>query len=70
MYFRSVFIPLLFLLVVTPSTQDSIRRHYETAEARRRAGDLAAAEAEFTAILAEGYSRLGKIHLAQKSTEN
>ena len=69
MYFRSVFIPLLFLLVVTPSTQDSIRRHYETAEARRRAGDLAAAEAEFTAILAEGYSRLGKIHLAQKSYE-
>jgi tetratricopeptide (TPR) repeat protein len=69
MYLRSVFFPLLFLLVVAPSPQDSIRRHYETAEAHRRAGDLAAAEAEFTAILAEGYDRLGKIYLAQKAYE-
>src|SRR5215470_12950504 len=69
MYLRSVIFPLLSLLVVIPSPQDTIRRHYETAEAHRRAGDLAAAEAEFTAILAEGYGRLGKIYLAQKAYE-
>src|SRR5215475_14440417 len=69
MYLRSVIFPLLSLLVVIPSPQDSIRRHYETAETRRRAGDLAAAEAEFIAILAEGYGRLGKIYLAQKAYE-
>src|SRR5262249_14942607 len=69
MCLRSVIFPLLSLLVVIPYPQDSIRRHYETAEAHRRAGDLAAAEAEFIAILAEGYGRLGKIYLAQKAYE-
>lgn len=45
--------------------QDAIRRHYETAEVYRHAGKFDAAETEFAAILAEGYSKLGKIHSAQ-----
>jgi tetratricopeptide (TPR) repeat protein len=45
--------------------QDPIREHYRAAEAARSAGNLDAAEAEFVAILAEGYQRLGKIYSAQ-----
>ena len=50
-------------------SQDTIRRHYEAAEAHKRAGNGAAAESEFIAILAEGYDRLGNIYLAQKAYE-
>src|SRR6266545_4085796 len=63
----SLLFPLLCLLVAIPNYQDPLRRHYDAAEAHRRAGNLAAAEAEFTAILTEAYSRLGKIHTAQKA---
>ncbi|MGH9970661.1 MAG: tetratricopeptide repeat protein, partial [Pyrinomonadaceae bacterium] len=66
MYLRSQLFPLLCLLVVFQSPQDSIRRHYQTAEAHRLAGNLGAAEAEFKAILAEAYGRLGKIYSARK----
>jgi tetratricopeptide (TPR) repeat protein len=66
MYFRSAFLPLFFLLVVFQSPQDPVRQHYEAAEAQRRAGNLAAAEAEYGSILAEGYGKLGKIYSAQK----
>ena len=66
MYLRSAFSPLLVLLVVFQSPQDSIRRHYQTAETYRLAGNLGAAEAEFGAILAEAYSRLGKVYTARK----
>jgi len=66
MYLRSAFSPLLVLLVVFQSPQDSIRQHYQTAEAHRLAGNLGAAEAEFEAILAEAYGRLGKIYSARK----
>jgi len=69
MTLSSFLFPFLSLLIAIPNYQDSIRQHYEAAEAHRRAGDLAAAEAEFTAILAEGYGRLGKIHLARKAYE-
>jgi len=67
MYLSSLLFPLLCLLVAIPNYQDPLRQHYDAAEAHRRAGNLAAAEAEFTAILAEAYSRLGKIHTAQKA---
>jgi tetratricopeptide (TPR) repeat protein len=67
MYLRSTFLPLLLLLVVFQSPQDSLRQHYEAAEAHRRAGNLSAAETEFKAILAEGYGKLGKIYSAQKA---
>jgi pentatricopeptide repeat protein len=66
MYLRSAFFPLLVLLVVFQSPQDSIRQHYQAAEAHRLAGNLAGAEFEFTAILAEAYGRLGKIYSARK----
>jgi tetratricopeptide (TPR) repeat protein len=60
-------LPLLFVFQ-SPSSpqQNTIRQHYERAEARRRAGDLPAAEAEYAAILAEGYGKLGKIYSAEK----
>ncbi len=66
MYLRSATLPLLLLLVVFQSPQDSIRQHYQAAEAHRLAGNLAGAESEFTAILAEAYGRLGKIYSARK----
>src|SRR3982751_2616643 len=67
MYLRSTFLPLLLLPVLFQSPHDSLRQHYEAAEAYRRAGNLAAAETEFKAILAEGYGKLGKIYSAQKA---
>jgi tetratricopeptide (TPR) repeat protein len=67
MYLRSTFLPLLLLLAAfQQSPQDSLRQHYEAAEAHRRAGNLPAAEAEYKTILAEGYGKLGKIYSAQK----
>src|SRR5215813_4229578 len=73
MCLRSVFLSLMFPLAALsfarPFFQDTIKQHYEAAEAHKRAGNLAAAETEFAAILAEGYGRLGKIYLAQKAYE-
>src|SRR5215813_11994534 len=73
MCLRSVFLSLMFPLAALsfapPFFQDTIKQHYEAAEAHKQAGNLAAAEAEFAAILAEGYGRLGKIYLAQKAYE-
>ena len=66
MYLRSATFPLLLVLVLFQSPQDSIRQHYQAAEAHRLAGNLAGAESEFTAILAEGYGRLGKIYSARR----
>src|ERR1051325_6026262 len=48
---------LSLLLLPFQLPRDSIRQHYEAAEARHRAGDLVAAEAEYVAILVEGYQR-------------
>jgi tetratricopeptide (TPR) repeat protein len=61
----SAVLPLIALLLVGPP-QDTIKTHYDAAEAQRRAGNLAEAEAEYTAILAEGYGRLGKIYSVEK----
>ncbi|HEX8492526.1 MAG TPA: tetratricopeptide repeat protein [Pyrinomonadaceae bacterium] len=66
MYLGSTLLPLLSLLLAFQSPQDTLRKHYEAAEAHRRAGNLAAAETEYKAILAEGYSKLGRIFSAQK----
>ncbi len=63
---RLTLVPLLLLLTTFQAPQDLIQRHYEAAEAQRRAGNLSAAETEYAAILGEGYARLGKIYLAQK----
>jgi tetratricopeptide (TPR) repeat protein len=62
----SVFLPGLSLLLIFQSPQDSIRKHYEAAERQKQAGNLAAAEAEYTAILAEAYGGIGKINSARK----
>jgi len=59
----SIFLLLLFIPYQTP--RDSIRQHYEKAEAERRAGKLDAAQAEYEAILAEAYHQLGRVYFAQ-----
>ena len=55
---------LLSILLFTPQG-DLFRKHYEAANAYHRAGNYAAAEAEFKVILGEAYERLGKIYSAQ-----
>src|SRR6267142_1016949 len=66
MHLGSTFLLFLLSLFVFQSPQDTLRQHYEAAEAQRLAGNLGAAEAEYAAILAEGYGRLGKIYSAQR----
>ena len=61
-----IFLSLLLLSRVFQSPQDSLQQHYEAAQAQARAGKLAEAETEYTAILAEGYHAVGRIYLAQK----
>ena len=65
MYSRSTFLSLLLLLVPLQNPGDSFQRHYENAEAQRRAGNLGAAEAEYLSILAEAYYKLARIYSAQ-----
>jgi tetratricopeptide (TPR) repeat protein len=65
MYLRSALLPLLLLVLPFQIQGDLFRRHYDAAEAHHRAGDFAAAEAEFKIILAEAYHRLGRVYSAQ-----
>ncbi|HEV2836340.1 MAG TPA: tetratricopeptide repeat protein, partial [Pyrinomonadaceae bacterium] len=65
MYLRSAFLPLAFLIFIFQAQGDLFRRHYEAAQNYHRAGNFAAAEAEFKIILAESYLRLGRIYSAQ-----
>ena len=67
MYLRSTFLALLLLLVPFQKPGDSFQQHYENAEAQRRAGNLAAAQAEYAIILAEAYHKLSGIYSAQSS---
>ncbi|MDX6527793.1 MAG: hypothetical protein QOH41_83 [Blastocatellia bacterium] len=60
------FLSLLLLPLVFQSPQDKLKQHSEAAEAQARAGNFAGAEAEYTAILAEGYRAVGKIYSAQQ----
>ncbi len=46
--------------------QDALRQHSEAAEAQRRAGNFVVAEEEYTAVLAAGYGKLGKVYTAEK----
>jgi tetratricopeptide (TPR) repeat protein len=48
-----------------PPQADLFRKHYDAANAHHRAGNYAAAEAEFKLILGEAYERLGKIYSVQ-----
>ncbi len=65
MYLRSAFLPLLLTVSIFQAQGDLFRRHYEAAQTYHRAGNFAAAEAEFKIILAESYLRLGRIYSAQ-----
>ena len=65
MYFPSALLPLLLLVFPFQSPGDSFRRHHEAAEAHRRAGRAAEAEAEYRAILAGGYGELCKVYAAE-----
>src|SRR5215471_14589478 len=67
MHLRSAFLPgMLLLLAAFQSPQDKLRQHYEAAEAYRHAGRTVDAEAEYAAVLAEGYDKLGRIYSAEK----
>ena len=59
MQLRATCLPLLFLLLAPwQSPQNVLRQHYEAAESQRRAGNYAAAETEYKAMLAVGYDRV------------
>src|SRR5258706_321582 len=57
---------LLLLPLVLQSPQERLKQHYEAAEAQARAGNFAAAETEYNAILAEGYRAVGRVYAAQQ----
>jgi tetratricopeptide (TPR) repeat protein len=63
--FASIFVLLVPFCGSLFGQQDLFRKHYEAANTYHRAGNHAAAEAEFKIILAEAYRRLGKIYSAQ-----
>ncbi len=65
MYLRSAFLPLLISVLLFQAQGDLFRRHYEAAQEYQRAGNFAAAEAEFKTITAEANLRLGRIYTAQ-----
>jgi tetratricopeptide (TPR) repeat protein len=65
MYLRSAFLPLLISVLLFQAQGDLFRRHYEAAQDYQRAGNFAAAEAEFKIIIAEANLRLGRIYTAQ-----
>lgn len=65
-YLPSSLGPLLLLIFVFQSPQDSVQKHFQAAEAQTRAGNSAAAEKEYKAVLAEGYAKLGKVYAAEK----
>jgi len=64
MFSFPAFFLLLALLLPFQTPRDSIRIHYERAEASRGRGDLGRAEAEYKAILGEAYNKLGKVSAA------
>ena len=67
MHSRVACLFLSLLLLPFQSPRDSIRQHYEAAEAYQRAGNLIAAEGEYVAILTGAYHGLGTIYIAQEN---
>ena len=65
MHFNSLLLSLLLLSAPAQIPADSFRQHHEAAEAHRRAGRHAEAEAEYRAILAAAYPMLGRVYTAQ-----
>ena len=66
MHFSSVVLLLYLLSAPFQSPQDKLRQHYEAAQAHSRAGRLAEAETEYSAVLGEGYGKLGRIYSVEK----
>src|SRR3954464_10409526 len=62
---RYAILPALLLLAPFQSPANLFREHYKAAEAQHRAGNFPAAEAHYTAILAEAYYALGKVDTAK-----
>lgn len=62
--FNAILCLVFVLNFQTP--QETIRKHYEAAEAQRRAGNLVGAELEYTAIIAEAYEKLGEVYTAEE----
>ena len=67
MCLRLASLPFLLSIFLFPPQADLFRKHYEAANAYHRAGNYAAAEAEFKVILSEAYERLGKVYSAQNN---
>lgn len=65
MRLSSIIICGFLFFSLNQSPQDTIRQHYQAAEAARQTGNLEAAESEYAAILGEAYQRLGKIYSAR-----
>jgi superkiller protein 3 len=65
-HFSPSVVPLLLLVFVFQTPPDSVQKHFQAAEAQRRAGDPAGAEKEYKSVLAEGYGKLGKVYAAEK----
>ena len=67
-----LFVPFCGYLTIFafPPQADLFRKHYDAANAYHRAGNYAAAEAEFKIILGEAYERLGKIYSAQNNYQS
>lgn len=65
-YLPSSLVPLLLLVFVFQSPQDTLQKHSQAAETQRRAGNGAGAEKEYKAVLTEGYGKLGKVYAAEK----
>jgi len=57
----SALLALLLVSFAFQAPQETFRRHHEAAEAYARAGNLAAAESEYSAILLDGYIALGRL---------
>ena len=64
-----LFVPFCGYSSIYAFQSDLFRKHYEAANAAHRAGNYAAAEAEFKVILGQAYETLGKIYSAQGKYE-
>ena len=56
---------VIVLLILFQAPEDFFRKHFDAADRLWRAGNLAAAEAEYRETLPEAYKRLGRIYSAR-----
>src|SRR5215510_3337463 len=65
MYLRLAFLPFLLSSVFFQDPGDVFKRHYTEATRAQELRNFPLAEKEYNVILAEAYSRLGKVYSAQ-----